>query len=128
MNVMQIALIGVIGSMISIHFKSGKTEYGIYVGVAISILLFGCIVDQIAYFISMLKEIQSAIRIDTTYLSTLIKMIGITYIGEFASSVCKDSGHAAIASQIELFSKLTILILSLPVLSALLRTIQEFLS
>jgi len=128
MTVMQIALIGVIGAMISVYFKSGKTEYGIYIGVSVSILLFGCIIEQIAYFVSTLKEIQSYVQIDTSYLSVLLKMVGITYIGEFASSVCKDSGHATIASQIELFSKLTILILSLPVLSSLLHTIQEFLT
>ena len=73
-------------------------------------------------------RIQNFVQIDTSYLSILMKMVGITYIGEFASSVCKDSGHATIASQIELFSKLTILILSLPVLSALLHTIQDFLT
>lgn len=128
MNVMQIALIGVIGAMISIYFKSGKTEYGIYIGVAISILLFGGIMEHLTYFVSTISEIQNYIQIDTSYISTLLKMVGITYIAEFASSVCKDSGHATIAAQIELFSKLTILILSLPVLSSLLRTIQDFLS
>ncbi len=128
MNIMEIALMGVTGAMISVYFKSGKTEYGIYIGIAVSILLFGCIVHHISYFVSTIQEIQNFVKIDTSYLSILMKMVGITYVGEFASSVCKDSGHATIASQIELFSKLTILILSLPVLSALLRTIQEFLS
>ncbi len=67
-------------------------------------------------------------KIDASYLSTLLKMVGITYVGEFASSVCKDSGYQTIASQIELFSKLSILVLSVPVLTALLQTIQEFLT
>ena len=30
-------------------------------------------------------------------------MIGLTYIGQFSSSLCKDAGYGAIASQIEIF-------------------------
>ena len=54
-------------------------------------------------------------------------MIGITYIAEFASGICKDTGYQTIAVQIEIFSKLTILAMGVPVLLALLETIQEFL-
>ncbi|MCI8292751.1 MAG: stage III sporulation protein AD [Hespellia sp.] len=128
MNIIQIAMIGVLGVLLSIQFKSGRAEYGIYMSVAVSILLFGCIVERLGAFVSMFQEIQSFMKIDASYLSTLLKMVGITYVGEFASSVCKDSGYQTIASQIELFSKLSILVLSVPVLTALLQTIQEFLT
>ena len=58
----------------------------------------------------------------------MLKMIGITYIAEFSSGICRDAGYQTIASQIEIFSKLTILALGMPVLLALLETIQEFLA
>jgi stage III sporulation protein AD len=58
---------------------------------------------------------------------TLLKMLGVTYVAEFASGICRDAGYQTIASQIEIFSKLTILVLSLPILVALLNTIQNFL-
>ena len=58
----------------------------------------------------------------------MLKMIGITYIAEFSSSICKDAGYQTIAVQIEIFCKLTILALGMPVLLALLETIQEFLA
>ena len=63
-----------------------------------------------------------------TYISTLLKMMGVTYVAEFASGICKDSGYQTIAGQIEIFSKITILVLSMPILVALLKTIQDFLS
>ena len=94
MSVLQIGIIGVIGTLLAIQFKGGKTEYGIYMGVGVSILLFSC----------------------------------ITYIAEFSSSICKDAGYQTIAVQIEIFCKLTILALGMPVLLALLETIQEFLA
>ena len=55
-------------------------------------------------------------------------MIGITYIGQFSAGICKDAGHQATAAQIELFCRLSVLVQSVPILLALLETIQEFMA
>ncbi len=65
---------------------------------------------------------------DTAYVGTLLKMLGITYIADFSSNICKDAGYQAIAGQIEVFGKLAVLVLSMPILLALLDTIEGFLS
>lgn len=127
MNMVQIGMIGVLGALLAIQFKGGKTEYGIYMSVAVSIVLFFCIVDRLEIFVRTIDEISRYISVDTGYLSTMLKMIGITYISEFSSSICKDTGYQTIAVQIEVFSKLTILAMGMPILLALLETIQEFL-
>ena len=127
-SMIQIGIIGVIGALLSIQFKSGKSEYGIYMSVAISILIFACIVDRLELFVRTVEQVNQYIKIDTSYIATMLKMIGITYIAEFSSSVCKDAGYQTIAVQIEIFSKLTILALGMPVLLALLETIREFLA
>lgn len=128
MNMIQIGAIGVIGALLSIQLKSGKSEYGIYMSVAISILIFACIVDRLGLFVKAVAQVNQYIKIDTSYIATMLKMVGITYIAEFSSSVCKDAGYQTIAVQIEIFSKLTILALGMPVLLALLETIREFLA
>ena len=127
MNMVQIGMIGVLGALLAIQFKGGKTEYGIYMSVAVSIVLFLCIVDRLEIFVRTIDEISRYISVDTGYLSTMLKMIGITYISEFSSSICKDTGYQTIAVQFEVFSKLTILAMGMPILLALLETIQEFL-
>ena len=128
MDVMQIGIVGVIGALLAIQFKGGKTEYGIFMSVAVSIFLFACIVDRLEIFLSTVEQIGSYIDMDTGYLSTMFKMIGVTYIAEFSSGICKDAGYQTIAVQIEIFSKLTILALGMPVLLALLETVREFLA
>ena len=104
MNMVQIGMIGVLGALLAIQFKGGKTEYGIYMSVAVSIVLFLCIVDRLEIFVRTIDEISRYISVDTGYLSTMLKMIGITYISEFSSSICKDTGYQTIAVQIEVFS------------------------
>ena len=64
---------------------------------------------------------------EDTYLKILMKMMGVTYLADFTASLCKDAGYSAIAAQVEFFGKVSLLTLSLPVLTALLETIDAFL-
>lgn len=128
MSIVQAGVLGVMGALLAVQFKNGKTEYGIYMSVAISVFIFLSIVGRLEEIINTIRQISGHINMDTSYIATLIKMLGVTYIAEFASGICRDIGYQTIASQIEIFGKLTILVMSLPVLLALLQTIQEFLS
>ncbi len=128
MSVIQIGIIGVIGAVLAVQLKGGKAEYGIYVGMAVSVILFSFIIDRLGVFVSTVGELASYIDMDAGYLATMLKMVGITYIAEFSSGICRDAGYQTIAGQIEIFGKLTILALGMPVLLALLETIREFLS
>lgn len=128
MSMVQVGIIGVIGAVLAIQLKGGKAEYGIYVSAAVSIVLFSFIVDRLGVFIRTVGQIASYVDMDAGYLATMLKMIGIIYIAEFSSGICKDAGYQTIAGQIEIFGKLTILALGMPVLLALLETIREFLS
>ena len=127
MTIMQIGAIGVLGALMAVQFKGGKNEYAIYISVAVSLFLFVCIIERLEFFVDAVSEMSAFLRVDAGYIGTMLKMIGITYIAEFTSGICKDAGYQTVAVQIETFSKLTILALGMPILLALLETIQEFL-
>ena len=116
MDIIKISLLGVCGVMLGFLMKGTKPEYACFITVGIGLVIMGLAVGKI----------QEALPVDTEYISTLVKMVGITYIGQFASGICKDAGYSTTAAQIELFCKLSVMVLSMPVLMALLRTIQEF--
>ena len=132
MSIIQSGILGVANVHLSVLFKGGKAEYGIYISVALSLLIFLGILGQLQVITEAIARIGGYIRLDGAYMGTLIKMLGVTYIAEFSSGICRalcrDAGYQTIAQQIEIFGKLTILVLSLPVLLALLETIGEFLS
>lgn len=127
MSIIQIAGVGVIGTLLALQFKSGKSEYGIYIVIAVSLVLFYGMKDRLIIIEEAMQTITSLVTINASYIQILLKLIGITYIAEFATGICKDAGYSTIGSQIEIFSKLTILALSMPILEALLLTIKEFL-
>ena len=123
MNSIQIALLGVVGTLLALQFKSGKSEYGIYVSLAVSLFLFLCMLSRLEIFVQTVKKIADYIKLDAGQMSILLKMAGVTYVAEFASGICKDAGYQNIAVQIEIFTKLTILAIGMPVLLALLELI-----
>ena len=127
MNSIQIALLGVVGTLLALQFKSGKSEYGIYVSLAVSLFLFLCMLSRLEIFVRTVKKIANYIKLDAGQMSILLKMDGVTYVAEFASGICKDAGYQNIAVQIEIFTKLTILAIGMPVLLALLELIGDFL-
>ena len=128
MSIIQIAVLGVAGALLAIQLKQNKPEYAVLLCIGISVFVFFNVFKQLRIIINTMQEVISMIRIDTTYLATLLKMLGVTYVAEFSSGICKDAGYQTIATQIEIFSKLTILVLSLPILVSLLKTIQGFLN
>ena len=127
MNMIQIGILSVIGVLVAVQLKQEKSEVAIYLCIVISLIIFVGIMEHMEQLVGTMREIGNYIQIDSSYITTLIKMLGITYLAEFSSGICKDAGYQSIATQIEMFGKLTILVLSLPILLALLRTIQEFL-
>ncbi len=128
MNIIQIAILGVAGVLLAVQLKQERAEVAIYLCIAISVLAFFGIMDSMEVLVETIREIGSFVDVEASYITTLLKMLGITYLAEFSSGICKDAGYQTVAVQIEMFAKLTILVLSLPILLALLRTIREFLA
>ena len=128
MTVVTIAVAGIIAVLLAVMMKSMKSEYGTYMVMAAGFFIFFYGVGKLTTILESVREVQSYIKINSVYLSTLIKMIGITYVAEFASGICKDAGYGAVGTQIEIFGKLSVLAVSMPILLALIETLQVFLS
>ncbi len=127
MSMIQIGVLGVAGVLLAIQLKQQKAEFSVYLCIGISLVIFFSIFQYLEEIIKTIRELTSTINMNATYVTTLLKMLGVTYVAEFSANICKDAGYQTVAAQIEIFSKLTLLVLSLPILVALLQTIQNFL-
>ena len=128
MDILKIAVLGIAGMLLGILLKEQKKEYELFVMLGVSLCIFYFIMSKLELVLSVINRMQDYVRLDTGYIAILIKMIGITYVAEFSSNLCKDAGYQAVAGQIEMFGKLSILVISMPVLLVLLETIGEVLS
>lgn len=123
-----VAVIGVVSVLLAVQVKALKPEYGVYVSLAVCLVLFSVIAGRLELIVDEINRIQSYIKLDAGYVKILLKMTGITYVAELAADLCKDAGYQAVAGQIELFGKLALLSVSMPVILALLETVNGFLA
>ena len=97
------------------------------VSVGTCICIFVYLVTKLEILVDYVEQLETVLHLDGSYLKMLMKMIGITYVAQFASEICKDAGYRAVGTQIEMFGKVSILFVSMPIMMALLETIGEFL-
>ena len=125
-ELVKVGVLGIAGVLLAVQFKGHKPEYGIYIGLGISILIFWYAIRQVEAVVVQLDRIRGYLDGAGGYLSILLKVIGITYVCEFSASVCKDAGYQSMAGQIEVLGKLSVMIAGLPILFAMIEQIQSF--
>ena len=123
----KIALIGIVSALLAITCKGIKSEYGIYAGLAGCILLAYIGIGKLEAMLEVISRFEQYIYGNSEYITILLKMLGIAYVAGLATDISKDAGYNAIASQIEMAGKLSILLISTPILEALLDTVLKLL-
>ncbi len=126
-ELIRVSFLGIAGVLLAVQFKSQKPEYGMYIGFAIGILIFAFCLRQVEAVLLQFGRIRDYLGGAESYLSILLRVIGITYICEFSSGICKDAGYQSIAGQIEILGKLAVMFAGLPILFTVIEQIQGFL-
>ena len=127
MEVIKIIGIGLIALVIIILLKQYKPEFAMYISLLTGVLILLLVADELSGIINLLQSFADKVSINSTFLILLIKITGIAFLSEFAVSICKDSGEAAIASKIEIGTKIIIISMSIPIISSLLEIILSVL-
>ena len=128
MTIITIGIAGITAVLLAVQIKGVQGEYATYLAVATGCFLFFYGITKLQTVLDALRRVQDFIQISPLYLATLLKMTGISYVAEFSSGICRDAGYGAIGKQIEIFGKLSILAVSMPIVLALLETLERFLS
>lgn len=119
-DIIQVIGLAIIATVIIAVIKAQRPEIAIQISIAAGIIVFTMILGKISAVIELLNSYARKINIDTIYISTLLKIVGIAYIAEFGAEVCKDAGESAIASKVELAGKVMIIVLAVPILTSLM--------
>lgn len=122
---LQICILAMAGLFAALVVKKDKPEYASLIimltGFLIAVRILG-VMDGIVEEISGWRTILSD---NVQYINFLLKLIGITYICEFAANLCRDSGYATLSSHIELFGKVTIMLAGFPVIKTMIEMLEE---
>ena len=125
MDIVKIVGISLIALILIILLKQYKPEFAIYISLVAGVIILALVIGNLTNVINLLKDISTRSGINNKFLGILLKMTGIAILTEFAISICKDAGENAIASKVEIGSKVIIISLSVPIISNLLEVILK---
>lgn len=126
-DVIRIIGIGLLALIIIVILKQYKPEFAIYVSMIAGVLILVLSIQKLTGIINLLQSLANKTYINKSFLSILLKITGIAFITEFAVSICLDAGEKAIASKIEIGSKVIIIAMSIPIITSLLELVIEIL-
>lgn len=126
MEIFKIVAISIITVLLITVLKTIKKEdFSLVLTIIASILLFAFAILKLEDVIELLNQMIAKSGINKEYLKLLIKVTGITYIIEIASNICKDAGSSALAAKVEMLGKLSIVVLTIPIITSVVSVITE---
>ena len=125
MDVIKISLLGIVAVLPAILLRNIKNEYAVLMSIAVMLIIFGFAVARIQVVVDTINRLLVGINIETRYVVIILKMLGITYVAEFSAAICRDAGFGAVASQIEIFAKISLLVTGIPIINALISMIGD---
>ncbi|MCM1157040.1 MAG: hypothetical protein NC300_00645 [Bacteroidales bacterium] len=117
----------IIGVLLAIKLKGLGSPLWVYLSMALSIFVLLYVVNRLSFVLDFLDNVMEDIGLEAGYFEILIKIVGISYLCEFASNICRESGFLAVAGQIEIGGKLTMMVMSMPILMAIVETVMSVL-
>lgn len=124
----SIGIVSIAVVLLAIQFKTIKPEYSIYISVAGCIFIFIYNLSKLSDIVSLVDKLAELTSVSREYVKILLKITGITFISEIASDISKDCGYIAVSNQVQIFGKVSVLVISLPVFTELISKIGGLLS
>ena len=120
----QICLLAIAGLFAALIIKKDKPEFAVLIIMLVSFFIAIRILTILGNAVEELESWESILGGNIAYISLLLKIIGITYVCDFAANLCKDSGYAALSNHIELFGKVAIMVAGFPVIRIMIDMLE----
>lgn len=127
MEILQIVFFGITSAILYVILKEIHETFAFLIVMLTGIIIFLAIIQKIGSIFTMLESLGQKANIEGIYLETILKIIGIAYITELGASLTKDADLESVATKIELAGKIFILLLAIPIITAVIEAILSLL-
>lgn len=127
MEIVKIALIAIVAGVFALAIKQKQPELSLQVSIVAGLIIFLYVLNYLTTAVDYIKDIVSRYNIPYAGITTVLKIIGVAYICEFAVQVLKDTGENTIATKVEIAGRVFIIVLSLPIITSFMNMIISML-
>ena len=123
MEIFKVIGIGIIGAIIAVLLKSSKPEFSLVAVLATGIVILIILLTSLKQVIQTFSLLVEKSGLSTELFAIVLKIIGIGYLTEYSASVVSEYAGDTLAKKIQLAGKLTIFIMTLPIITSLIELI-----
>lgn len=123
MDIFKLLGFAMIATVLIVVIKEQRKEIALILSVFTAIAIIAYAMTQMSGVITMLESLIEKSGISKDFMLIIFKVIGIAYLVEFGKNICMDAGQSAIATKLEMAGKVMIVVLSIPLINALLSVI-----
>ncbi|MBQ7385847.1 MAG: hypothetical protein IJW04_04990 [Ruminococcus sp.] len=125
MSPLTVCAAGIVASVLALILKKNNAEYSFILTVSASAMIIMYIAGALIEAVSGVKDLFASSNMSVTYLTLLLKCVGICFLTEFTCDTCKDAGQAALADIVLFSGRIFVLVSALPLFSELLNIVTE---
>ncbi|HCF71748.1 MAG TPA: stage III sporulation protein AD [Syntrophomonas sp.] len=126
-EIAQIVGLALVTTVLLLILRQEKPVMAVLLSIVFSVVIFIFMIGKITAILDIMKELVNRAGINYFFLATVLKILGVAYLGEFASAICSDAGEQAVARKVEFASKIIIAVLALPIIVAIIESLMELL-
>lgn len=123
MEIVQVVGLGLVAAILAVFLKEHRPELAVQVSLAAGIIIVLMVIGRVVIAINAITEMAVGAGLNLIYLQTLLRIIGVAYLAEFGSQVCRDAGEGSLASRIEFAAKVLILVMAVPIVVTVMDSI-----
>ena len=127
MDYLKIMAIGIIATSLLVYIRQYRGDLAVAISLGTGVIVFLLIRQELAAVVYQLSELAVRAGLNSLYLSTVLKVIGISYLIGFAAQACRDANEKVLGEKIEFAGKVLVLFIAVPVMLAVLDSILELL-
>ncbi len=127
MNILSVCIIGIFAVVCSVSLRKTCPEAAALLPVSAAVMAALSMLPYAGSIISEISVLSDKAMISSAHLQALIKSVGITVLTKMTADICRENGSQSVASQVELYGRLAILLIALPLYEELVRTAAEVL-
>lgn len=123
MDILQIVGLGLVVCILAIILRHQKPPMATLLSMTAGVIIFLIMMPQISAVFNVLRDLASQANVSMVYMGTILKIVGVAYIADFGSQICRDAGESALASKIEFAAKVIVLMMAVPIIVAVLQSL-----
>ncbi len=127
MDIIIIAVVCVTAAVISKVIQPTNRELSAVISIAAVVVVVASIIGSISDVIYSLKGAADASGVGSEYILIAFKALGICYVGEIASSCCRDCGETALGGVVDISSRIAIAIICIPLVESFIDVVKNIL-